>query len=120
MANVDMILEAGLQRMVGDVRALELCAGEPATLADARRLSFACKDAPRLTAPFHRTPTGMAVKITAFTDGKCAASGTVTHWALCGPSCVWAVGALADPVEVFAGALFEFPETTINLPGALA
>ena len=31
---------------------------------------------------------------------------------------LWATGKLASPLTVFAGALFEFPELSINLPGA--
>jgi len=118
MANVDPILRAGLECMATCACELELCTAEPQTHADVERMGLACKEAVPLSLPYHRIPTGMAIKIKAFSDGKCERNGRVTHWALCGPDQLWATGPLASPIEVFAGALFEFPELTINLPGA--
>jgi len=120
-----LVLDQGLQTIVGSDRRLDICRLEPTTYAQATA-TYTLANKTGLTVgavAAMSSPAGRKVTVPAITDGTVTATSTGTSddaefWALTDPanSRLLAAGPLSEAKLVVSGNIFTLPAFDIGLP----
>lgn len=110
------VFDEALACVIREASRLDICSGQPATMADVAKLSLGHKTVPQMSGPVD-VPGGRAAVVGAIENGQVTGKGNATYWCLSGNGRLLACEPLGnrDRIALVPGIAFTLPSIHVAL-----